>query len=72
MPWELLQNPHAPWPVDPICARDTVLDLRQRFGAIEAPRIAGSASASLPIGCAETFVMLLPHIYNQAARDILA
>jgi hypothetical protein len=48
------------------------LDPQQRFGAIAAPRIVGSASAWLPIGCAESLVMRLPDNYDQAARDTLA
>src|ERR1039458_9386166 len=34
--------------------------------------IVPSASASLPMGCAETLVMRLPDDYHQAARDRLA
>ena len=40
--------------------------------AIEAPRIVSSASAWLPMGCAETFVVRLPDDYHQAARDAFA
>jgi hypothetical protein len=45
---------------------------QQRFGTIQAPRIVGSASAWLPMGCAETLAIRLPYNDNQAARDTLA
>jgi len=45
------------------------LDLQQRFGAIEAPGIVGSASSWLPMGCAPTLVTMLPDNYHQGAHD---
>ncbi len=40
--------------------------------AIEVPRIVSSASAWLPMGCAETSVVRLPDDYHQADRDAFA
>jgi len=38
----------------------------------QAQSIVGSASAWLPMGCAQTFVMMLSHNQNQGAHDALA
>ena len=48
------------------------LDAQQRFGAIGGPRMVRSASAWLPMGCAEGLAMRLPANHNDAARDTLS
>ena len=48
------------------------MDLKQRFAAIEAPSIVGSASPYLPMGCAKTLATMVLDNYHHGAHDALA
>src|ERR1035441_3769808 len=69
---KLGQKPLSPLPAKRGQTRDTDLELQQRLGAIGAPGIGGTGSASLPSGCAKSFARTPPQNQHSRAQDALA